>query len=234
MTPLYLRLAVPLIELLAAIVIMRRMSWKAHPALIGYLISEFLTRILSLPNYNLVLAFTLIRIVARTAVVFEVLKFARVPVPPEVRGPAVGMALAASAFAAGATRGLSVGQQTALFNQYYHLLLCVALLSIAVRRWIMPKLECRRHRVYRVGMAAWLAVVAWASCFVRGGVAYLLVPYKAETWHRADYTTCVALIIVVSTMAGAMVRSMPKRKTPAKVQTSVKSQRVVDIRRVAA
>lgn len=224
MSPLYLRLAVPAIELLAAIVIMRRIPWRSHPALIAYLASEFVTRAVVLSDASryseIVLALALVRIVARTAVTLEVLTFARVAIPPEIRGPAVGLALAASAFAAGCTPGLNVAQSTALFNQYYHLLLCVALSSIAVRRWLVPMLECRRHRVYRVGMAAWLAVIAGAGCFVRGGLAYRIFPYTKATWAAADMATYAALIVVVSVMAWQMVASLPK-KVPAKVNRAI-------------
>ena len=110
---------------------------------------------------------------------------------------------------------MTLPQQTALFNQYYHLLLCAALSSIAVRRWLVPMLECRRHKVYRVGMAAWLAVIAGAGCFVRGGIAYRFFPYSRETWIAADRAIYIALIVVVSALAVAFVASMPRRKAPA-------------------
>jgi hypothetical protein len=249
-TPLYLKLAVPAVQLAGGVIISRRISWRAHPAFIAYLASEFLVRLLILADYNLVLAFTLLRIVVRTAVVFEVLAFARIQISREARGRAVGLSLAASAFAAGCPQGLILGEKTALFNQYYHLVLCAALLVVVILRWavpisghkakriyqlaLVPLRECRRHTVYRLGIAAWLLVVAAAGCFVRGGLGYRLLPYNRSTWAAVDLATYSALLLVVGAMTLAMWLTLPRRRAAARTGDAwVQRDVVVELRKTA-
>jgi hypothetical protein len=217
MTPFTLKLVLPAVQLLGAVLICRRISWRNHPALIGYLGSEAAWQVLALCSFTLPPLAAAVQLAIRTAVVLEVLSFARVRLEPEVRGAAIGIAMAACALAAGATTGLTAQQEMYLFRQYYHLILCATILAAVIRRAQWPMLECGRHKVYRLGMAAWLLVVALAGTFVRGGIGYYLLPYERATWEAVNLATYATLIVIVGTMAVAMACSMPLRKRTAAV-----------------
>jgi hypothetical protein len=123
----------------------------------------------------------------------------------------VALALAASAFAAGCPSGLSIAEKTALFNQYYYLGLCVAPIVAIVRRWVVPMFHSRPHAVHAYGLAAWLAVVAGASTFVREGLGYRLLPFNRATWQMVDVLTYGALAAVLGAMTLAMWLTLPRR-----------------------
>jgi uncharacterized membrane protein len=227
-----LKYVTPAVQLGAVVLISRRISWRSHPALIAYLVSEVAVRLLLFVDYDLVLPFTLLRVVIRTAVVFEVLAFARFNINPEARARCVGLVLAFCALLAACSSELTPRQQTALFNQYYHLALCAALLAAVARRLAWPMLEAKRHRVYRYGIAAWLLVLAIASTFVKSGLAYRVFEYSRSTWAVANTAVYASLIIVVAVMAWFMVRALPK-KQPAKVNKRARLDNVQQIRRIA-
>lgn len=212
MTPYALRLALPAVQLIGAVLICRRISWRNHPALIGYLGSEAAWQILALCGFTLPPLAAAIQLAARTAVVLEVLTFARIHLDRDVRGTAIGIALAACAFAAGTNTGLTVRQELYLFRQYYHLVLCATILAAVIRRWRWPMLECARHRIYRLGMAAWLLVIALAGTFVRGGLGYYLLPYDRATWEAVNLATYGALLVITGAMAAAMAWTLPRRR----------------------
>lgn len=219
MTPLTLQLALPVVQLAGVAMVGRRISWRKHPALIAYLVSEALGTLLISAFPSLKTLWTCcVQIPVRTAVVLEVLTFARMPV--KVPSLAVAGSLGLCAFAATLAPELKLIEKLYLFRQYYHLVLFAALLSVVIRRAIRPVLECARHRVYRLGVTAWLGVIAAASTFVNGGVGFRWVSHTPKTWGAVNTVTYGSLILVICVMIVAMVASLPK-KIPAKVNKAI-------------
>lgn len=216
MTPLLLKLALPIVQFGGAILISRRVSWRKHPALITYLTSEATWQVLALLGVSVHLWAIPIQIAIRAAVVLEVAKFARIDLSGRA-SPFMGLLLAAAAFAAGCAHGFSVTQRVYLFRQYAVLGLCGALGCIVLHRALVTVLECRRHRLYRIGVTAWIAVIAVAGTFVRGGLGYRFLPYTQKTWSIVDLATYCALIVTVGALALAIAGTVPARKVQARV-----------------
>lgn len=217
MTPLTLQLALPAVQLVGAVLVGRRISWRKHPALIAYLVSEALGTLLVTAFPSLKPYWTCgVQIPVRTAVVLEVLTFARMAVERPV--PAICSALGLSIGAAALAHQTRL-EQLYLARQYYLLILCAALVAVVIRRAIWPVLECARHRIYRLGITAWLGVIAIAGTFVKNGLAYRVFPYDKTTWEAASIATYAVLTVVVGAMCLAMV-NLPK-KIPAKVQKAI-------------
>lgn len=232
MTPLALRLALPAVQIIGALVISRRISWRQHPALIAYLASEGLWRLAELagiPAWALPLQLA-IQIGIRTAATFEVFAYARLAIPARLRGALVGLALSASAFLAGASSG-TPAQRMLLFRQHYLAVLCIALVALVTWRLARPVLECARHRIYRLGLAAWIGVMACAGTFVRGGWGYKILPYSREMWQAVELLTYGALVTTIAVMTAAMVAALPRRRAVAAV--AVQRRKVVEMVRAA-
>lgn len=202
----------PAVQVIGAWLICSRLSYQKHPALVAYLITESLWQPLAWLGVPIEPWARLIQIPIRTAMVFEVLRYSRIPARPRLVIPA----LAASVALAFAARGLTGTQTLYLARQYYHVLLCAALLWAVIWRWRAPVLECARHRVYRVGAAAWMTVLAASGSFVRGGIGYRIFPHTQAAWDVVNVLTYAALVVVVGAMAVAMTASAP-RKAAAKV-----------------
>jgi hypothetical protein len=224
MTPLYLKILLPVVELTGAGIICRRIAGKC-PALIALLISEAAWQLTSLLYYVPSVCVP-VQLLIRSALVFEVLELSRIHVRCEARGAAVGLAIAASALATGATKGLTSMQTLYLFRQHYHLILCGTLLAVVIRRWWRPILECTRYRRYRLGAAAWLLVIAVAGTFVVGGLGYRVAPYTLNTWRMVGLATYGALIVVVAGLAAAMGSAAPRRRSAAQAQRQTSARAV--------
>lgn len=208
MAPLWLICSLPTVEVLAAWAISRRVSWRKHPALITYLLTEALWQPLAWLGVPVEPWSRLIQVAIRTAAVFEVLRYSRVDVKRRWALCAAGVAVFAAALA-----GMTAPQTLYLARSYYQVMLAAVLAAVAVRRWWSPMLEPRRHHACRLGLAAWLAVIAVSGSFVRGGLGYRFAPHTREVWGWVDVLTYAALVLVVVAMAVAMVAGAPRKVT---------------------
>lgn len=209
MTPLYLQLLMPAVQVLGAWVISARISWKNHPALIAWLASQvfFSAAGSGLPHFVL-----LVRCAVIAAVVFEVLTFSRVGVPRESRGLWVGLALATSALLSARVPMLTGVQKAYLFRSNFLWIAAVVLATVTLWRAIHPMLECRRHTIYRIGATTWLLGLAISGSFVPGGLGYQRFPYTRHTWEMVNTFSYWSLIATVGCMSLAMRMSVKPRK----------------------
>lgn len=233
MTPDLYTYALPAVQIVGALAISKRISYSAHPALIAYLASETLWQVLpfaGIPSAQVKVWAFPAQVAIRAAVVCEVATFARIRISPEVRARIVGLVLAGAAFASSAATGLEIAERAYLLRQWVMLALCLGAGSVVVLRFARPMIECARHRVYRIGAAAWLAVLAGAACFVPRGIGYALFPAMAsrENWGVLSMWIYVALIVVIGWTAAKMYASVKPRKSEAR------AVEVAETRRIAA
>lgn len=232
MTPLYLQLLMPAVQVIGAGLIISRVTWRHHPALITWLLSEVFFQALTFggspaPHWT-ILAKTAIL----SAVCVEVLQYSRIAVGREAKGLAIGAALVTAAFLSGIPVSMTVMQRAYLFRSYFLLAPAAVLIGAALVRAVWPVLECRRHKAYRIGAALWIAEVAISGAFVKGGVGYRLLPYTRHTWDVVNLATYAALIVTVTAMSLAIRLSVSPRKRAAQAKR-VEAGNVVEFRRSA-
>lgn len=206
------------VELAGCAWLCRRMAarWRSHPALLAYLASDALGALLGALWPAASLWYMPVWVVVRTWVVYEIALLGRTAMPNKPWRLAV-IAAALCCFAARVTPDLTVVQHIYLARSYYHLALAGAIAAVVWYRWRRPILECARHKACRLGVAAWLLVIAGAGCFVKGGLGYRLFPYTRHTWELVNTAVYSLLLLVICGLVVGMSRAMQAkpRKAPA-------------------
>ncbi len=244
MTPLWLQLALPAVQLVAAGLIAYRFSWRDHPALIAYLFTEFTCQSLAylhISNRDLAI---MVQLVVRLAVLLEVLTFARIRI---TRNAYCGVAAAviATCWWASGLWGWSHAYRVYAFRSYYLLVVFAVALAVTLYRWYRPLRdiwrvrqrrgfelmrktpECFRHKAYRVGVTVWLGTVAVAGSTVAGSVGEWLFPYRhyRRVQELIGLAACVSLVATVAVMTIAMCHRGSGRTRMAKVADDWRTER---------
>lgn len=209
MTPLPLKISLTIIELVAAGWIFWRYPSQRHPAFTALALCEVGAQLLKFAGLSGSILFL---ITARYAASLESGNYSRLCISRPAFARAMALILAASAAAASLPADLSPVQRQYLFRQYATLAVCLWQWAVVVYRWRRPVLECRRHRVYRIGLALWYTPIAIAGTFVPGGVGYMLFSYTRRTWMVVELATYVSMLLIALL---AIVALMPGRKRAA-------------------
>jgi hypothetical protein len=217
MAPWWLALPLPVVELVGAGLIARRFKASGYPAFLAYLLTEALWNLAGLYAYWIAaLAGTPFRMALRAVALAEVFRLSRSTWTwPEIRRTTLYALVGIAGVTAAVWKesGLSPIESFLAFRQYYHVALAVALwaLEIRSRRW--PMLEAKRHRAYRLGMTAWMTVLAIGSSFVPGGLGYALWPADngSPVWMDVRIAVCGCLTLTVAAMTVAMTAGPSKR-----------------------
>jgi len=216
MTPLFLKITLPVVELIGALVLARRITWKKYPAFIAYLASEAIWQGLAFDGISFPFTTRLVQLVVRTLAVLEVL-----PVQIPRKFVYWAWALWAAVSLCAAAPASSWLQRVYLFRQYWHIGLCCTLAYVIAwrlripARW-RPVLESARGRACRLGMSAYIGVRTISGMFFAGGLAFKLFRYSSRTLRIVDLLTYSALLVTVLVTVGAMLAAGKERKAAAR------------------
>jgi hypothetical protein len=210
----------PPILLLSAAIIARKLTWREHPALLLFLVSEAWIQVLM--SYGWMrrdVAILIQLVVASTFLLGEMVRLNRIPLRPQTMAMIAALALAVCALHAG-SQPWTQDYKLSLFRSDARIARAVEALCILAFRWKVPALERRDQsritRVYSVGVAAWLVVEAIQGAFVRGGIGMALLPYTPQRWVWVGLVTYCGVIGAAVGTALAMTIGSPGRKHAAK------------------
>jgi hypothetical protein len=211
-TPLWLALALPLVELAAYWHLRRKIAYQRYPALMVYLLSEAAWHLAGAFHYPIATRWAQpARMAVRAWVIFEVFRFACLRFNPQERVRLVGEAIwvsAACAWIVGLWTEMSPLENFFLFRGYFHLVLATALWWLVVRLARQEIAENRDHRAYRWGMVRWFSVLAVSGMFVTGGTGYWVFPFDQEVWWWANVVSYALLTINVAVTALSMTANV--------------------------
>lgn len=226
MTPLWLSLLQPLVELAATLWLYRRVNLRRYPAFGLYLLTEACWHLIAAASNadaayrgygSLLRAGHPFRMVLRAWVVFEVFQHARVDLDFRARAKAISAAvIACGVICLWTCTGVSPFGSFMLFRQYYQIVLAMALWALCLGAWPRMELVSQERWAHRYGVLASMTVLALSGTFVDRGLAYSVLPSDPSTWELATLLTYVSLTLTVSGMAYGMTRTAPKRKAAAK------------------
>lgn len=215
MTPLLLQLLKSAAIVAGAGIVLYRFSWREYPALISWMLWEVAYQVATLGGRDIPPVMMLVQDGLCLAVICEVIFLSRI----DVRlGATVRtfVAVMAAAKILASLPDLTAMQEWYLFRSYVLWAAFVVLAGITVRRWTFAIPERKVNRVYRVGMTAWVFVLALSGSFVKGGIGYKIFPYTMRTWNTMHLISCAAVAVTVLAMSAAMYLSVPGRKRAAK------------------
>lgn len=147
------------------------------------------------------------RMVVRTAVVIEIFKLACVEMTTKERWEAIWSALIATLICwtvVAWSVQLTVLQSAVIFRQFYHLMLVVAVLVLAIQVHRNPVCENSDSYTYRVVVSWMLVRIFLGSCFVKGGIGYVVFPYNDVTWRVVDITSWALQMLMVVVLGWGM------------------------------
>lgn len=209
----------PLVMGASAILIVRKMSWRWHPALWAFLLTQTWIEALTSARWMARDYSILIQTLAVGALLAELARIRRANLPRNAQASIAAALLAVCACHAGA-HPWTLDYRLSLFRCDIRLAAAVMAWAIMLYRWRYPALEShgesRRHRIYGVGVTAWLTVSAVSGSFVRGGIGSSLLPYTPQRWQIVAVLSYAALMAVVIAMAAALNWGASGRKRAAK------------------
>ncbi len=215
----WLQWAFPGVQALGAFLIGRKLTWRCHPALVTFLLIQCYASLFTSLGWTVRYAVICIQLLALSALLLEMEKLSRGPLHRRVKASLAGLVISACAFHA-ASIPWDLDYQLSLFRSDFRIAAAAAAVSITVYRWRRPALEthaeCRRHRIYRVGVTMWLVISAVSGSFVQGGIGVRLWAYTPWRWSLISCATYGALIAVVIALSVALNSSAPGRKHAAK------------------
>jgi hypothetical protein len=226
----------PLVMGASAIMIIRKMSWRWHPALWCFLVTQTWLEALTSARWMVRDYSILIQVLALGALLAEMARIKRANLPRNAQASIAGALLVACVFHVGAHHW-TVDYQLSLFRCDVRLAAAAMAWAIMLYRWIYPALEShgesRRHRVYGVGVTAWLTVSAVSGSFVRGGIGFSLLPYTPQRWQLIGLLSYAALMTTVTAMAVALNWGSSGRKRAAKTPKGLTKTGLIESERAA-